>query len=243
MAHLSELARQKAQQVAVIDERNRLAREIHDTLAQGFTGVIMQLEAAKGAMARSDLVDLEDRIERASDLARSSLGEARRSVRALRPSPLRDGTLCGALGNFLKTMTDGTELIAEFVVEGEPRQIPPEWEEGLLRIAQEALTNTLKHAQARRFSAKFSFAAEEVTLQLVDDGRGFDPEAEHDGFGLLGMQERVAGMGGQFLVRSKPSQVTEIVVTLKQAGAEKMNNVIDPNPSLTFSLIGIASTK
>jgi signal transduction histidine kinase len=93
----------------------------------------------------------------------------------------------------------------------------------LLRIAQESLTNTIKHAQARRFSAKFSFAAEEVTLQLVDDGRGFDPETEHDGFGLLGMQERVAGMGGQFLVRSKPSQGTEIVITLKQSGAEKMN--------------------
>jgi signal transduction histidine kinase len=126
MAHLSELARQKAQQVAVIDERNRLAREVHDTLAQGFTGVIIQLEAAKGAMVRSDLADLKDRIERASDLARSSLGEARRSVRALRPRPLIDGTLCGALENFLKTMTNGTELNAEFVVEGETRQIPPE---------------------------------------------------------------------------------------------------------------------
>jgi signal transduction histidine kinase len=128
-----------------------MARDIHDTLAQGFTGVIMQLEAAKGAAARGDCGDTATHIERAGDLARSSLGEARRSVRALRPRSLKDGTLYMALEDLLKRMSNGIDLNAELRIEGEQRAIPPHWEEGLLRIAQESLTNTIKHAQARNF--------------------------------------------------------------------------------------------
>jgi signal transduction histidine kinase len=86
----------------------------------------------------------------------------------------------------------------------------------LLRIAQESLTNTIKHAQARRFRAKLSFASDAVHLQLVDDGQGFDPQAEHDGFGLVGMRERAEQMGGDFVVRSKPGEGTEIFITLNQ---------------------------
>lgn len=212
-----QLTRLSAQsrESAVIAERNRMARDIHDTLAQGFTGVIMQLEAAKGAATRGDCGDTATHIERAGDLARASLGEARRSVRALRPRSLSDGTLYLALEDLLKRMSNGMDLNAELRIEGEQRAIPPQWEEGLLRIAQESLTNTIKHAQARNFRATLSLGAEEVGLQLVDDGLGFDPQEDHDGFGLVGMKERADQIGGQFILRSKRDQGTEILVTLK----------------------------
>jgi PAS domain S-box-containing protein len=215
---------QQSRQSAVIAERNRMARDIHDTLAQGFTGVIMQLEAAKGAAARGDCGATATHIERAGDLARTSLGEARRSVRALRPRSLSDGTLCMALENLLKRMSNGIELNAELRIEGEQRAIPPQWEEGLLRITQESLTNTIKHAQARNFRVTLSLGAEEVGLQLVDDGLGFDPQEGHDGFGLVGMKERADQIGGQFILRSKRGLGTEILVTLKNPTMLKPEN-------------------
>ncbi|HLP76341.1 MAG TPA: PAS domain-containing protein, partial [Candidatus Paceibacterota bacterium] len=220
---LSRLSAQ-SRQAAVMAERNRMARDMHDTLAQGFTGVVMQLEAAKGAVATDDSSGVTEHIERASDLARSSLGEARRSVRALRPRSLLGGTLCSALEELLKRMTDGTALQSEFVVEGENRMMPPDWEEDLLRITQEALTNTIKYAEASRFIAKLGFRSGAVQLQLLDDGRGFNSIAEHDGFGLLGMKERVERMAGQFVIRSKPGEGTEIAITLAQPAATKWNH-------------------
>ncbi len=205
----------ESRESAVIAERNRMARDIHDTLAQGFTGVIVQLEAAKGAAARNDNLEVSKRMTQAADLARSSLGEARRSVRALRPRSLRDGTLCLAVEDLLKRMSNGTSLNAEFHIQGEQRVIPADWDEGLLRITQESLTNTIKHANARNFRATLSIGLEKVELQLVDDGAGFDAQLEHEGFGLLGMKERVDQMAGQFILRSKPDQGTEILVILQ----------------------------
>src|SRR5437016_8027065 len=199
-------------QTAIIAERNRLARDIHDTLAQGFTGVIMQLEAAKGATTHGDVAEAANRIERASELARSSLGEARRSVRALRPRSLHGGKLFLAIHALLKRMTEGTDLNADFQTEGDARSIPADYEEGLLRIAQEALTNVVKHANARNFTATLNVGAEKIQLRLVDDGRGFDPHAEHEGFGLIGMKERVDRMNGEFTIRAKPGVGTEILV-------------------------------
>jgi PAS domain S-box-containing protein len=215
---------QQSRQSAVIAERNRMARDIHDTLAQGFTGVIMQLEAAKGAAARGDCTDTAAHIERAGDLARSSLGEARRSVRALRPRSLNDGTLCMALGDLLKRMSNGIDLNAEFYVKGEQRAIPMNWEESLLRIAQESLTNTIKHANARNFRATLNIGIEKVELQLVDDGRGFEPQAEHEGFGLVGMKERVDQIGGQFILRAKVGQGTEILIVLNNPTSPGLEN-------------------
>jgi signal transduction histidine kinase len=208
----------ESRESAVIAERNRMARDIHDTLAQGFTGVIMQLEAAKGATVQGNLAEAANRIERASDLARSSLGEARRSVRALRPRSLRDGKLFVALDGLLKRMTEGTELNAEFQADGDERFIPSDYEEDLLRITQEALTNAVKHSGARNFRATLSVAPNRVQLRLVDDGRGYDLDKEHDGFGLIGMKQRVDRMGGEFIIRTKPAVGTEVLVVLKTAG-------------------------
>jgi len=212
---------QQSRQTAVLDERTRVARDIHDTLAQGFTGVIMQLEAAKGAVERSDLAEVTGRINRAGELARSSLGEARRSVRALRPRSLRAGKLFVALDNLLKRMTEGTDLSAEFQAEGDERAIQADFEEGLLRITQEALTNAVKHASARNFRATLGVGADKIQLRLVDDGRGFDPQQEHEGFGLIGMKERVDRMNGEFIIRAKSGVGTEILVELKNRSAPK----------------------
>lgn len=230
LAHQAMLAIQlnrlsvQSRQAAVMAERNRMARDMHDTLAQGFTGVIMQLEAAKGAVAQQDFAAVMAHVERAGDLARASLADARRSVHALRSRPLLVGNLCAALDDLLKRMTAGTTLQAEFVVDGENRIMPPDWEEGLLRIAQESLTNTIKHAQAARFGARLAFSSEKIELQLVDDGRGFDLHAEHSGFGLIGMNERVERMAGQFIIRSEPGQGTEIVIRLNQPAAAANNS-------------------
>ena len=215
---------QQSRQTAVMAERNRMARDIHDTLAQGFTGVIMQLEAAKGATKQGDLVEAESRIERAGELARSSLGEARRSVRALRPHSLRNGKLFMTLDNMLKRMTEGTDFNAEFRAEGDERAIPAEYEDGLMRITQESLTNAVKHADARNFKATLSVGAKTIQLQLVDDGRGFDPHTEHEGFGLIGMKERVEQMNGEFIIRAKPGVGTEVLVMLKNQSALNPEN-------------------
>lgn len=204
----------ESRKAAVMAERNRMARDIHDTLAQGFTGVIMQLQAAKGAAARGILENAAIHIERAEELARVSLGEARNSVRALRPQSLQDGNLCRAIEDLINRVAADADLAAEFHVEGEPRMMPLEWEEDLLRIAQECLTNTIKHAAATRFSVTLVFGDKQTRLRLADDGRGFDPQLEHDGLGLIGVQERVERMGGDFVLRSHPDQSTEISIIL-----------------------------
>ena len=205
----------EAREAAVIGERNRVARDIHDTLAQGFTGIIMQLEAARGATKRGDLVEATNRVERASKLARASLGEARRTVWALRPPSLRNGKLFSAINDLLNRMTEGTDLNACFQGQGDEGSIPIDCEEALLRITQESLTNTIRHAKAKNFITTLTIGTKEIFLSLLDDGSGFDLQAEHEGFGLLGMKERVAQMGGQFIARSIPSRGTEIQVILK----------------------------
>jgi len=212
---------QQSREAAVIAERNRMARDIHDTLAQGFTGVIMQLEAVKGAIAQNNLSEATERVERAGDMARVGLGEARRSVLALRPHSLEDASLCLALDDLFKRMTNGSGLQAEFHSEGAEPVMRAEWEEGLLRIAQESLTNTIKHAKAKNFRATLSVGPEEIQFRLVDDGVGFDLHKDHEGFGLLGMKERVDQMGGQFILRSMPGQGTEIQVVLKSDAKPK----------------------
>ncbi|GAB4061631.1 PAS domain S-box protein [Uliginosibacterium sediminicola] len=205
---------------AVLAERNRMARDIHDTLAQGFTGVIVQLEAAADASAKALNDEAKAHMLRAAELARDSLKEARRSVQALRPQALQDKTLCEALGSLVHTMTQGTALKAVFSVEGKLASLPAEWEENLLRIGQEVLTNTLRHAQAQQFSVQLAFAPSALKLTLQDDGKGFDARSKHDGFGLLGIRERVTGMGGQVSIHSQAGAGTTIHVTLPYLAAE-----------------------
>jgi PAS domain S-box-containing protein len=210
---LRRLSRQ-SRQAAIVAERNRLARDIHDTLAQGFTGVIVQLEAVEEAMSQGLSAKASEYVTRAGALARESLHEARRSVRALRPQTLEENDLCEALQSLIRKMTTGTTVQAEFNVWGQPPELPPEWEENLLRVGQEVLTNVLRHAQAGRFNARLCFEAREIRLILNDDGKGFDPVGRYDGFGLRGMRERVEGMGGQLSIKSAENQGTTISIFL-----------------------------
>jgi signal transduction histidine kinase len=213
---LMRLARQ-SRQVAVTAERNRMARDIHDTLAQGFTGVIVQLEAAEEAMSQNLAAKAGGHLARAGELARESLREARRSVRALRPQVLQQKDLCEALEGLLRKLTAGTSLRAEFILEGETKELPPEWEKNVLHICQEVLTNTLRHAQAREFKVWLVFKRQELRLKLRDDGSGFDPAGRHDGFGLQGIRERVEGMEGRLSIQSAKGQGTAILIVLPLA--------------------------
>jgi signal transduction histidine kinase len=191
-----------------------MARDIHDTLAQGFTGVIMQLEAAKDAMQREEWSVVDEHVGRAGKQARASLGDARRSVVALRPHSVQEGQFRNALKDLLRRLADGSRVQATFQVEGEERPLTQDWEDNLLRIAQEAFNNTLKHAKANSFRATLNYLLDRIEFHLVDDGRGFDIGEPHDGFGLVGMRERVNGMNGRFSLQSAPGQGTEIRVML-----------------------------
>ncbi len=199
---------------AVVAERNRMARDIHDTLAQGFTGVIVQLEAAQDALARGLTREVGEHMARANNLARESLQEARRSVQALRPQALEENDLCDALDAMITKMTAGSGMTSGFSFKGDIRPIPLEWEDNLLRIVQEVLTNALRHARANRFSVDISFFHDSVHLNLHDNGCGFDPAIKSDGFGLLGVQERVERMGGRLAIRSAPGEGAAILITV-----------------------------
>src|SRR6266545_2851619 len=210
---LNEFA-EKSRQSAILEERNRMARDIHDTLAQGFTGVIVQLEAADDAIGCSRRTEANEHLQRAAELARHSLSEARRSVHALRPEALQAGNFWDALQGIVKNTTAGTALHTKFELRGRLRDLPPVWQENLLHIGQEALTNALKYARPHNFDTRLSFNTKQLRLELRDDGDGFRIKARHDGFGLAGMRERVEQMGGTLKISSARSKGTKVVVRL-----------------------------
>jgi PAS domain S-box-containing protein len=209
-AHGQELVEQQ-REAAILKERTRMARDIHDTLAQGFTGVIVQMEAAEEALLDNDQEHAVGHVRRARELARSSLGEARRSVHALRPQALEKAAFADALKAIIKNTAAGTSLRTEFRVNGEPRQLTPSVEENLLHIGQEALTNALKHAHATKFHARLSFNADGVYLELRDNGAGFIIDATNGGgIGLIGMKERADQIGATLELTSEPGKGTKI---------------------------------
>jgi len=214
---LNEFA-EKSRQSAILEERNRMARDIHDTLAQGFTGVIVQLEAADDAIGCSRRKEANEHLQRAAELARRSLSEARRSVHALRPEALQVGNFWDALQRTVKNTTAGTALHTKFELRGRLRDLPPVWQENLLHIGQEALTNALKYAHPRNFETRLTFNTKQLRLELRDDGDGFEVNDRHDGFGLAGMRERVEQMGGNVKVTSARGKGTKVVVTLPYNG-------------------------
>ena len=201
----------QAREAGAGDERQRLAREIHDTLAQGLTGIITQLEAAQQTRAEAER---ERRITNAKRLARDSLAEARRSVQALRPQALEDARLPEALAAEGARWSATSGVNAEVEVTGEARPLHPEVEVTLLRVAQEALANVAKHAGASRAGVTLSYMGDVVTLDVRDDGAGFAPGAEPSpaggGFGLIAMRQRVQRLAGQLEVESEPGAGTAI---------------------------------
>src|SRR6266487_2630688 len=214
---LNEFA-EPSRQSAILEERNRMARDIHDTLAQGFTGVIVQLESAEDAIACCRRKEANEHLRRASELARRSLNEARRSVHALRPQALQRDNFWEALKGIIRNTTAGTTLHTRFELRGRLRRLSPMWQENLLHIGQEALTNALKHARPRNFETRLIFNSKEFRLELRDDGDGFKVKDRHDGLGLAGMRERVEQMGGELTITSARGKGTKIVVALPYNG-------------------------
>jgi len=209
-AHGQELVEQQ-REAAILKERTRMARDIHDTLAQGFTGVIIQMEAAEEALLEQDPENAVGHVRRARELARNSLGEARRSVHALRPQALEKASFADALQAIVQNTAAGTALQTEFQIIGKPHSLSPAVEENLLHMGQEALTNALKHAHATKFNALISFNSDAVCLELRDNGDGFDVDAINGGgIGLIGMKERADQIGATVQVISQPGKGTKI---------------------------------
>jgi signal transduction histidine kinase len=209
--HGQELVEQQ-REAAILKERTRMARDIHDTLAQGFTGVIIQMEAAEEALLEQDSQHAMGHVRRARELARDSLGEARRSVHALRPQALEQAGFADALKAIIKNTADGTSLRTNFRVKGEQRELPSPVEENLLHIGQEALTNALKHAHATTFDARLSFDSNAVSLELRDNGDGFNTDGvSGGGIGLIGMKERADQIGATLKISSEPGAGTRIL--------------------------------
>ncbi|MGX1668679.1 sensor histidine kinase [Streptomyces sp. NPDC055400] len=193
-------------------ERERLAREIHDTLAQGLSSIQLLLRAAQRALPPQS--PAAPHIEQARAAAQDNLAEARRFVRALSPPDLESGSLAGALERLCATAPG---LTARFTESGTPYGLPTPYEVALLRIAQSALANTVRHARARRAEITLSFMDTAVALDIVDDGRGFDPASAPSGdggFGLPAMRSRAQSLGGTFTVESAPGQGTAVAITL-----------------------------
>lgn len=202
-----------AREAGVHDERERLAREIHDTIAQGLAGIVAQLQAARSG------ADRERHLDTAAELARSTLIEARRSVQALRPEALVSSRLPDALADVASRWSEVSGVPAAVTTTGTARQLHPEVEIALLRTGQEALANVGKHAAAGRVGVTLSYMEDVVTLDVRDDGVGFDPEGvteslDGSGFGLSAMRQRVGRVAGRLEIESAPGEGTAVSATV-----------------------------
>lgn len=205
-----------AQQVAIASERNRMAREIHDTLAQSFTSILMRLQTAELSLTK-DIETARINIHHACELARFGLAEARRSVYALRSQHLEGRSFPEALKKCLHSIVAPTGIEGEFCVSGKPNILPSNVEVELLRIAQEAITNASKHARASKISVQLVFMPRRVRLLVQDKGCGFllSKSTLTNGFGLTSMQERTQRIGGNFFISSHPGQGTQVIVEVE----------------------------
>jgi two-component system NarL family sensor kinase len=197
-------------EAAQTEERNRLAREIHDTIAQDFSAIAFQLEAAEALLAQGAEPERVRRsVTAALGLARKGLEEARRSVLDLRAAPLEGRTLPEALASLAAEASSENVVAVVFDAEG-AATLPPAVEVGLYRIAQEALQNALRHAAASRIALRLQIAPDRVHLTVEDDGRGFDGDPTGSRFGLIGMRERARLLGGTFQIESSPGAGTRV---------------------------------
>lgn len=223
---------ERARYSGMLGERKRLAREIHDTLIQGFASIVMNLEAAEGSLengSKSPDPDLSRKhLDQARRTAREGLSEARRIVWALRPEALENAPLPEALRRLAGRWSGagerpgtGRETAIDVTITGAARALAPEVEVTVLRAAQEALTNVRKHARAGRVVLTLSYMEDRVMLDVLDDGVGFETDGGNGasrgpdgGFGLGAMRERVEGAGGSLIVDSEPGRGTTLAINL-----------------------------
>lgn len=211
-----------------MNERERLAREIHDTLAQGFSSIQLLLRAANRSLDPQREVNparANDLVEQARFEAQENLTEARRLVQALAPGALEESTLTAALERLCETTSARTGIRVLFHAVGHSVSLATPFEVALLRIAQAALANTTQHAHATRADVTLTGMETAVTLDIVDDGIGFAPQAlieagsepGHGGFGLRSMKSRAAQLNGVLTVESQPGGGTAVSVSFDQA--------------------------
>lgn len=204
------------EEIGVIEERNRLAREIHDTLAQGLTGIALQLETADALLdSKAGSAAARDIINKALALTRLSLDEARRSVLDLRAAPLEGQTLAEALETLINELQQTPGLVTAYQAVGANHPLPVRVEASMFRIAQEALANVTRHAHAQQVEVSLTIANDGVTFEVIDDGIGFDPTSIPQGhFGLIGLRERTKLLGGTLKLSTSPGNGTQLTVQI-----------------------------
>jgi PAS domain S-box-containing protein len=209
--------RKRAEQASILEERNRMAREIHDTLAQAFTGILLHIGLAIELITKKPET-AQTHMETIDELARTGLTEARRSVSALRLKLLEEGDLFSALKHLTTQMKSSTDTHIACEIAGTAYSLPPDVENHLLRIGQEALTNAIKYAHATEIHLELVYKERQCLLRVKDDGQGFavDQISLDKRFGLLGMSERAEHIGGELIIKSQPGQGTEIVVIVNR---------------------------
>jgi signal transduction histidine kinase len=193
--------------LGVLSERERLAREIHDTLAQGLTSILLLAQAMEPT---------DPRVARVEEIARANLAEARALVAALGPADLAGATLPAALQRLVERVGGELGIAAEMRVEGRERALPAGHDIVLMRVSQEAVANVRKHAGASRLELVLAFDPAGAVVRISDDGRGFDPAVTggRTGFGLAGMRDRVREIGGALDLRTEPGGGTCVEVRL-----------------------------
>jgi two-component system NarL family sensor kinase len=199
-----------------VEERNRLAREIHDTLAQGLTGIALRLETADALLeSKADIQQVQKIIRQALEQTRANLEEARRSVLDLRAAPLEGKHLAEAMEEYIAELPRPNGLKITLNIASANRPLPVRLEAGLFRIAQEALANAIEHAAAEQVLVDLVTGPEEVILTVSDNGQGFDPNQIATGrYGLLGLNERTKLLGGNLDIKSQRGSGTRVEVRL-----------------------------
>jgi ligand-binding sensor domain-containing protein/anti-sigma regulatory factor (Ser/Thr protein kinase) len=215
LVHLYRLRQMNLQHTAVLEERNRIAREVHDTLIQGMVGISTQLEAISVMLFNSPLMAKQN-LDRLRMLVRKSLEEARLSVWNIRHQDSSDGSLASALLTFSSEASQGSEVEVQLQVQGNNQNLPEKIEKNILRIGQEAIANAIKHSRAKLVLVELSFKHPYVCLCVQDNGCGFDSTKGNGNghFGLVGMKERADQIGGQLSIHSSPGRGTEIVLVV-----------------------------
>ena len=204
------------EQLAVSHERNRLARDLHDTLAHSLTALTVQLEALRTLLVH-DPAAAQDKLDEISALARQGLEESRKAIQALRTDPLKTVGLVGALRGTIRAFQVRTGVQANFSVAGRELDLTDEEAQALFRIAEEALINVERHAAAQQVTVRLAFGNDRIDLVIQDDGVGFDPATvDPDHYGVTGMRERAAMIGATLKVSSRPGGGTRIWCSLER---------------------------
>jgi signal transduction histidine kinase len=224
------IIRQKLRSGAVLEERNRIARELHDTLEQELAGITMQLDLAVDCFQQAPRV-AQQALETARNMSRHSMVEARRSVWDLRCQLLEDGDLVSALAQIVAPLAPREQVKVDTKIQGSPVRLPGPVEMNLLRIGQEAVANAVKHGRARQVSIELRYAPTSVCLTVSDDGHGFavDQGSPTGHFGLLDMRERAQSMGSQLKVESEPGSGTRVAVEVLVRPPEGIDEELKTN--------------